>query len=160
MFSALRQNGTVYVLDKSNRPVLKIAKVVSVSSIQYKNNFSQTVDIVVNSDGETLNFNELPANLSIADFPKTNIVVSESKDSMISEIENMIDTSNHILDSVDYHKGVLESCNDMLVRLNPKFAKEKEQEDKISALEEKVSNIENGISDMKSMMSQLLDKNT
>ncbi len=157
MFSALRQNSLFYILDKNNKPTLKVAKVVSISSVQYKTGLTQTVDVVVNVDGETLNFNELPANLSIAD-SKTGVVVSESREQMMTEIENMMTTSQNILDNIGYHESVVDSCNEMLIKLNPKFAKEKEQEDKIKSLECKVNSIETGISDMKAMMSELLNK--
>lgn len=157
MFSALRQNSLFYILDKNNKPTLKVAKVVSISSVQYKTGLTQTIDVVVNADGETLNFNELPANLSIAD-SKTGVVVSESREQMMTEIENMMTTSQNILDNISYHESVVDSCNEMLIKLNPKFAKEKEQEDKIKSLECKVNSIETGISDMKAMMSELLNK--
>lgn len=158
MFSALRQNSPFYILDKSDTPVLKVGKVISVSSIQYKNNFTQTVDVAVKVGNETLNFNDLPASLSIVDFNNTNMIVSESKDAMTTEIENMISSSQNILNTIDYHKSIVDNGDKMLVQLNPHFAKEKEQEEKIKSLEAKVGNIETGISDMKSMMSELLNK--
>jgi hypothetical protein len=47
----------------------------------------------------------------------------------------------------------------MLRELNPQFAKEKEQEEKIGMLEEKMGNIEGTLNDMMGMLSKALGKN-
>ena len=78
---------------------------------------------------------------------------------MTKEYEMMVKTSQQIVDSVEYHQSIIDSKDEIMSALNPRFAKEKEQENKIIALENKVTNIEQGIFDMKSMMSQLLNKN-
>lgn len=156
MFNALRQNSLFYILDKNNTPTLKIAQVISVSSPQYYGNINPTVDVTVKYNGENLEFKQLPANMNIAN--SNNVVVSESKDAMCTEVESMIKTSQQIIDSIDYHKTVIEKGDEILAKLNPRFAKEKEQEIKIKDLESKVGNIEQGISDMKTMMSELLNK--
>lgn len=152
MFSALRQGSSFFILDKTNVPKLKIGSVVSVSQPmpKYNNtyvpghNYTETVvDVVVKVNEEELKFEKLPSNLSIANFGQSGIVVSESKEAMIGEVEGMLRNSKNILESISYHKEVLESCDEIMKELNPQLAKEKEQEEKITALEEKMVGVEN-----------------
>lgn len=170
MFSGLRQNSLFYILDKGEDLTLKIGNVVSVSNPQpkynsYPNNqpFAQpdtVVDVKVKVGEETLDFKQLPSNLSIANFGQNNVVVSESKEAMSAEVESMLRTSRGILDSIPYHEKVIQSCDIMMRELNPQFAKEKEQEEKIGALEIKMGNIEGTLNDMMGMLSKVLNKNS
>ena len=164
MFSGLRQNSLFYILEKGDTVSLKIGQVVSVSNPQPKYNQYQplqpyaqpetTVDIKVKIGDETLDFKQLPSNLSIANFGQNGMVVSESKEAMCAEVEAMLRNSNSILDSIPYHKKVITSCDEMLRQLNPQFAKEKEQEEKIGVLEQKMGGIENTLSQMMGMLSE------
>ena len=84
-------------------------------------------DVKVKVGDDTLDFQKLPANLSIADFSQVggNVVVSESKDAINAEIEAMKISSVRVVESVEYHQKVIKS----LTALNPAFA-EKAQQDK------------------------------
>lgn len=169
MFSGLRQNSLFYVLEKGEDLNLKIGQVVSVSNPQPKYNqyvstqpFNQpetVVDVKVNIGDETLDFKQLPSNLSIANFGQNGVVVSDSKEAMSAEVESMLRTSRGILESVPYHEKVIKMCDVMLRELNPQFAKEKEQEEKIGMLEEKMGSIEGTLNDMMGMLSKALGKN-
>ena len=164
MFSGLRQNSLFYILEKGEAVNLKIGQVVSVSNPQPKYNQYQplqpyaqpetTVDIKVKIGDETLDFKQLPSNLSIANFGQNGMVVSESKEAMCAEVEAMLRNSNSILDSIPYHKKVITSCDEMLRQLNPQFAKEKEQEEKIGVLEQKMGGIESTLNQMMGMLSE------
>lgn len=48
--------------------------------------------------------------------------------------------------------------DEILSILNPRFAKEKEQENKLNSLEGRVGNMEQGIDDIKTMLSKMLNK--
>ena len=152
MFSALRQGSSFFILDKTNVPKLKIGSVVSVSHPmpKYNNtyvpgqNYTETVvDVIVKVNEEELKFEKLPSNLSIANFGQSGIVVSESKEAMNGEVESMLRNSKNILESIPYHKEVLNACDEMMKELNPQLAKEKEQEEKIAMLETKMGGMEN-----------------
>lgn len=159
MFGNLGQNSIFYILDKNNKPILKIGKVTKATiTSQSYGLTNQSMDIKVDVNGNTYEFQKIPANLSIVS-PSTGIVISDNPEDMTKEYEMMVKTSQQIVDSVDYHKSIIDSKDEIISALNPRFAKEKEQENKIIALENKVTNIEQGIFDMKSMMSQLLTKN-
>lgn len=153
MFSTLRQNSNIYILDKNNTPTLKVGQVVNISTPQFYG-INQTVDITVNANGETIDFKKIPANLSVANI--NNVIISENQDSLVIEVESMIRNSKEIVDNIDYHKNIITIGEDILKQLNPKFAKEKEQEEKITKLESTVSGIQDNIQDIKSMLQSVL----
>lgn len=157
MFSALRQGSIVYVLDKGDPPKLKIGQVISVTS---PNNFNylvgNTVDISVRTEDQTVEYKQLPGQLSIANYNNGNTIVSESKDLMCQEVESMVRNSRNILDSVPYHEQVIVSCEEMLRELSPQYAKQKDQEEKISNLENKVGSMESKLDNIASMLTKAL----
>ena len=165
MFIALRQNSLFYILDKSDNPTLKVGNVVSVSNptpkfsssyIPAANQYDMVVDVLVKVGDEELKFEKLPSNLSIANFGTSGIVVSESKEAMNAEVEAMLRSSRQIVDSIPYHEKVISACDGMLRELNPQFAKEKEQEEKIGLLEQKMSGMEGTLSDIREMLNNAL----
>lgn len=168
MFQGLRQNSLFYVLEKNDDIKLKVGQVVSVSNPQPKyNQFQPTmpynqqqemvVDVKVKLGDETIEFKQLPATLSISD--NNSVVVSESKEAMSAEVEAMLRTSKNILDSVPYHEKTMAKCDIILRELNPQFAKEKEQEEKINALEGKMEGIEGTLNQMMSLLSEAVGTN-
>ena len=170
MFQGLRQSSLFYVLEKGEDLKLKVGQVESVSNPQPKYNqyitsqpFSQpetTVDVKVKIGDEVVDFKQLPSNLSIANFGQNGVVVSESKEAMSAEVESMLRTSRNIIESLPYHERVIQSCDAILRELNPQFAKEKAQEEKIGMLEERMGGIEGTLNDMMGMLSKALGKNT
>lgn len=166
MFQGLRTNSLFYVLDKGENPNLRIGQVVSVSNPQTKyptfnNGFTPqpmetVVDVKVKLGDEEVDFKQLPANGQIAN--DKNLVVSDNKDAMSTEVDAMLRQSKAILESVDYNKRVVESCEGMLQQLNPQIAKDKEQTEKINKLEGKVSGIEGKIDKMMGWLQQTMSK--
>ena len=162
MFSTLRQNSPIYVLDKKYSPVLKKGIIETVSPQRsrtgsfYGQPMDMIVDIRVNIDGTSQEFKNIPASLSIAN--DGNIVISETKEAMSTEVDSMLSISKQILESVDYHKDVIEKCEQILKDLNPQFAKDKLQEEKINSLESRIGGVENTLGDIKDMLSKVLDK--
>ena len=93
MFQSLRQSNLFYILQKGETPALKVGQVVSVSNPQPKygqyvpgqafgQNMETVVDVTVKVGEETMEFKQLPANLSIANFGQNGVVVSESREAM------------------------------------------------------------------------------
>lgn len=166
MFSGLRQGGLFYILEKGEEMSLKVGQVVSVSNPQPKYNQFGTptygvapemvVDVKVRVGEEVMEFKQLNSNINIAN--SGNLVVSDSKEAMSAEVEGLLRTSRQIIDSVPYHEKVLCSCDYMLRELNPQFAKEKEQEEKIGALEERMGNIDDKLSMMFDLLSDPLGR--
>lgn len=168
MFQGLRQGGLFYILEKGDDLNLKIGHVVSVSNPQpkynqfatpnYGNQPEMVVDVKVKIGEENIEFKQLNANMNIAN--SGNVVVSDSKEAMSAEVEGLLRSSKQIIESIPYHEKVVASCDVMLRELNPQFAKEKEQEEKIGMLEEKMVGIEGTLNNMMGMLSQALGRNT
>lgn len=163
MFSALRQGNLFYILEKGDSPRLRIGYVVSVSTPQPKYNanyqpfgMESTVDITVKVGDEQQEFKQVPSTLSIANFGTSNIVISETKEAMSQEVDSMLKASKQIIESIPYHENTIIACEEMLKELNPQFAKQKDQEEKISNLETKVGGIENKLDDICSMLTKAL----
>ena len=164
MFSGLRQAGMFYILEYVDEMNLKIGQVVSVSNPQPKYNQFGTpnygaqpemvVDVKVKVGEEVMEFKQLGANMNIAN--SGNVVVSDSKEAMSAEVEGMMRNSKQIIESIPYHEKVIISCDAMLRDLNPAFAKEKEQEEKMSMLEGEVTGIKETLGEMMNMLSSAL----
>lgn len=169
MFSGLRQNSIIYVLDKSEEPILKIGQVVSVSNPQPKFPTYQpqqfaappietTVDVKVKMQDGDSEFKQLPSGLDIAN--SGNVVVSDSREAMMSEVEALLRTSKDVVDSIDYHKKVVSGCEKIMCVLNPQIAKDKAQEAKITQLESKVTGMEGTLQNIETMLQKALNKKT
>ena len=167
MFSGLRQNSIIYVLEKKHgdgeRLSLRIGQVLSVSNPQpkYQPNYhlgaqgmETTVDITVKSQDEQMEFKQLPSTAQIANCG--DLVLSESHDAIDAEVQAMYRTSKEIVESESYHRQMMEDCIKIRSILNPQIAKEREQAEKITKLESKVSGMEDTLSDIKGMLSKAL----
>ena len=143
MFSALRQGSVVYILEKGENPVLKIGQVVSITQPNYSSNFlmnGSTIDINVKVNNQNMDFKNVPSSQSIANY--NNAVITETKELMSNEVDNMLQSSRSIVDSVAYHNNIITSCESILKELNPRFAKEKERDEDINNLKDKIGGIE------------------
>ena len=147
MFSTLRPDGIIYVLDKRNVPALMVGRVVSVSNPvpKYATTFNPasgmetTVDIVVNIDDKHSEFKKVPSNLSI--YGENGIVISESREAMMAEIDSIQNASRKAIESVPYHEKVIPACDEIKALLDPSIANDKAQEKKIAELEKQIANM-------------------
>jgi hypothetical protein len=73
---------------------------------------------------------------------------------MSNEVDNMLSNSKNIVDSISYHQKVIESCEEILKNLNPRFAKEKERDEDISNLKNKIGGLENKMDKLISILSK------
>lgn len=158
MFSALRQGSPLYILEKGETPNIKIGQVESVTSPrpEYGNinipygGVNTLVDITVKVGGEKKQYVGIPSNLSI--HGSGDIVISESRDAMISEVDGMLQSSKSIVESVDYHKKMITACEEMLKQLNPAYAKEQERDGAIDNLKSEVETLRQEISKMTALL--------
>lgn len=166
MFSNLRTNSQVYILHKDSTPYVEVGQVVSVSQPTPKfpvTNFMApqelVVDVVVKINDNNVTLQKLPANLDIADQGTSNgaIVITTSREAMNSEVDSLRQKSLSIINSVDYHKKVVQDCEVLLQRLNPEFAEQKQQKQEIDVLKSQVAEMMSG---MKELMAQLKKEDT
>lgn len=161
MFSNLRSGSQVYILHKDVTPYIEVGQVVSVSQPipRYQaNNFMApqelVVDVVVNVNGNNITLQKLPASLDVADQGTANgsLFISTSRESMNTEITSLRQKSQDIINSIDYHKKVVQDCEVLLQRLNPEFAEQKQQKQEIDNLKAQMSEMMSG---MKELMAQI-----
>ena len=153
MFSALRQGSVVYILEKGENPVLKVGQVVSITQPNYSSNFlmnGSTIDINVKVNNQNMDFKNVPSSQSIANY--NNAVITETKELMSNEVDNMLQSSRSIVDSVTYHNNIITSCENILKELNPRFAKEKERDEDINNLKNKMGGIESKMDKILSLL--------
>lgn len=155
MFSALRQGGILYILEKGKEPALKIGQVMSITQPNYNSNFlsgGSTIDINVKVGEQTMDFKNVPSSQSITTY--NNVVMTETKELMSNEVDNMLQSSKNIIDSVPYHNSVIKSCEEILKDLNPRFAKEKERDEDISNLKTRIGGIESKMDQVLTLLSK------
>ena len=153
MFSALRQGSVVYILEKGENPVLKVGQVVSITQPNYSSNFlinGSTIDINVKVNNQNMDFKNVPASQSVVNY--NNAVITETKELMSNEVDNMLQSSRSIVDSVTYHNNIITSCESILKELNPRFAKEKERDEDINNLKDKMGGIESKMDKILSLL--------
>lgn len=160
MFSALREASPFYILHRGTGevPALQVGQVQSVTQPKPKfggfpgqYGVETTVDVKVAVGNETLSFEQLPSQLSIANCG-TGVVVSEDRNAILTEVESIHRNSVDLLNSRDYHEKVVEACGNIELSLSPQLRKEREQEDKITSLEGKITGMESSIEEVKKML--------
>lgn len=161
MFSNLRPGSQLYILHKDSTPYIEVGQVVSVSQPLPRyttSNFMApqelVVDIVINVNGNNITLQKLPASLDVADQGTANgsLFISTSRESMNTEINSLRQKSQDIVNSIEYHKKVIQDCEILLQRLNPEFAEQKQQKQEIDTLKSQMSEMMN---DMKELMAQM-----
>lgn len=145
-FQNLRNSHQIYILHKNIPPKLDIGKVTNISAPvpKYSNNIGMyndlVIDIQVDVDGNTTNFQKLPANSEIADFGNS-VVVACNKNAMNSEILSTKQKSLDIINSIEDHKSIVEGCDKILQILNPEIAEKQKQELENKALREEIASL-------------------
>jgi chromosome condensin MukBEF ATPase and DNA-binding subunit MukB len=163
MFQSLRQNNQIFILHK-DKPLLEVGSVVSVSMPTPKYPvppvFGQpqemVVDIVVKINNQDVTYQKLPANLEIADFGTSGIVVSDNKLAMNSEIMSLKQKSIDAINNVNFHQQVVAACDKMLSDLNPEFAEKQQQQAEINELKSQVGDLTREISSLMQMNRDLI----
>jgi len=144
MFQSVRPNSPIYVFHKGDNVRLETGYVVNQPipkpKYQMPHNFGQTqemiVDLVVKLNDMTVNYNALPAQLDIADSYSNgeNIVISDSRDAINAEIISLKQKSIDIINSVDYHKSLINQYDKLLADFNPEMAEKQAQQQEIAQL--------------------------
>ena len=160
MFQNLRSGNQVFILHKDGHPSMEIGSIVSVSmpmpKYQVPPVFGQAqemvVDLVVKVNNVDTTYQKLPATADIADFGMSGVVISTSRDAMNAEVMSLKNKSIDAINSVDFHKGVIEGCDVILAGLNPEFAERQQQQAEINDLKAQMAEL---IKINKDLMSRL-----
>lgn len=169
MFQSLRANQQFYILTKGATPRLDVGIVTSVTAPQMKfqaipqglgSQPEYVVDVTVQVNGATQQYQRLPANKEIADFGDGygNIVVSMSRDAMNNEIATLRNRSEDHIKRVDEERQKIIAYESILQQLNPEYAEKQKQEAEIMNLKNQVAAIAQTNANLEHMMSQLLSE--
>ena len=145
MFSALSQGSPVYILDKTSSPDFKVGEIIGVSYPKmnpYNVGPQNTVDLKVKIDGETQEFNSIPSINSVVSYNSGKVIISETKQGIQNEVENILQNSKQILNNIEVYKKNVEDCENILKQLNPQFAIDKERDERLSNLESRFDGFE------------------
>ena len=165
MLSGLRTGTPVYILYK-NEPRFASGKVVSVSNQYPQFNLQQplmpsngpVVDMTIEVDGRTESYPRIPLNSAIAEFPDKGVVISETRDGIINEVNAIRGASESAINQVEAHKRVIEACDKLLLDLNPQLKREQEQANEIATLKQQLSGMSDQIAALTGMLSKSLGK--
>lgn len=158
MFQSVRPNSQIYILHKGEKPFMETGMVVNQPIIKPKYQVPTTfgkpqemvVDIVVKLNDGTVTYNGLPAQLDISDSYSNgeNLVVSDNREAMNSEILSLKQKSTDIINSREYHEKLISYYEQILIDLNPEFAEKKAQKEEIETLKEQMSNMSKNIEEL------------
>lgn len=116
------------------------------------------VDIVVKVNNQDITYQKIPANLDIADFNNSNIVLSDNREAMNSEISSLKQKSIAIINSIDFHKEMISNCDKILSELNPEFAEKQQQQLEINSLKTQMGEMAKSITELMSMNKKLISQ--
>lgn len=162
-FQEVQQGNIIYILQKGEKPILEEAVVVRHGDVKPQFNLSSnaamglnvnnTIEIVAKvGEGERI-LQNLPAGSNTFTYPNGTFV-SCDRLAMLAKVDEMLNQSKQVLDSIDYHKTVVEECDVMLRRLNPSYEKEKQRDERMDSFERGLQ----GLTAMMSQMQKSLDK--
>ena len=168
MFQSVRPNSQIFILHKGDTPSIEIGNVTNQPMPRPKYQLPATfgqpqelvVDLVVQIGDRTVNYNSLPAQLDIADSSSNgeSIVISDSRDAMNAEILNLKQKSTDIVNSVEFHKGLIDEYEKALAQLNPELAEKQEQKQELDTLRAQMAEMSRSISALMETNKQLIEK--
>lgn len=71
---------------------------------------------------ETMEFKQLPGALGVANYGNGTTVVTDSKDLMFQEVQNLISNSRQVIESVPYHETVVQEGEKILKDLSADYS--------------------------------------
>ena len=160
MFSTLRKGATIYILDRTSEPEVKIGYIDNVTlprpmyptfnpAVSLGTNMQRVVDITVRIGEEKKEFS-VPSDLSIHTYG--DYTISENKEAMISEVDSLLQNSKDVLESVDKHKAAIDAYENILKTLNPVYAKEQERDSTIDKLTQQVNGMQSTLNRLESLL--------
>ena len=141
MFSALSQGSPIYLLDRTSTLEYKIGEVVGVSQPKF-NSLGNTVDLKIKIDDSVQEFNGIPSINSYVSYNNGKVIISETKQSIQNEVEGILENRRNIVENIDNYKQEIAECEDILRKINPQFAKDKERDDRLLNLENRFDGVE------------------
>ena len=168
MFQSVRPNSQIYIFHKSEDPKLDIGYITNqpIAKPKYAipTTFGQpqemVVDLVVKVDDKIYNFNSISANSDIADSYSNgeNIIITDSRDAMNSEILSLKQKSTDIINSIPLNEKLIKVYDSILSDLNPEFAEKQAQRVELDGLKNQVSEMSKSISELMETNKALIER--
>lgn len=167
MFQGLRENGTIYILDKTNIiPKLSVGIIKKMSDVYSRYGtptmpmMSQPMDGVIDFTlrigNETAELKKIPVNQSVCSPEgQPNIVVSDNREAILAEVAIIRRQRQEVVDAYEPSVKALAACEEMELILNPQLAKEQQREEEINNLKEKIGGIESSLGNIEAMLRAL-----
>ena len=120
------------------------------------------VDLVVKTNDQTYNYNNLPAQLDVADSVSNgeSIIISDSKEGINAEIVNLKQKSLDIANSRDYHLALVDKYDKILIDNNPELAEKQEQKQELDTLKAQMSEMSKSIAALMESNKELIARLT
>ncbi len=139
------------MLDKSEQPKVVTGYVERVSpihpmyptynpNVSFGSNLQTAVDIVLKIGNDKKEFVGIPSNATIHSYG--DYVLSETRESMIQEVNAMLTNSKSIIANVEQHKSNIEACEKILKELDPVYSKQQERDEAIDSLTKQVNSMQ------------------
>ena len=155
MFQSVRPNSQIYIFHRGDSPRMEIGYVVNQPiprpKYQLPAAFGQpqetVVDLVVKTNDQTYNYNNLPAQQDVADSVSNgeSLIVSDSRDAISSEIINLKQKSLDIANSRDYHLAMVDKYDKVLLEIHPEMAEKQEQKQEMDTLKKQMDEMSRSI---------------
>lgn len=155
MFQSVRPNSQIFIFHRGDTPRIEIGYVVNQPiprpKYQLPAAFGQpqetVVDLVVKTNDQTYNYNNLPAQQDVADSVSNgeSLIVSDSRDAISSEIINLKQKSLDIANSKDYHLAMVDKYDKVLLEIHPEMAEKQEQKQEMDTLKKQMSEMSKSI---------------
>ena len=170
MFQSVRPNSQIYIFHRGDSPRMEIGYVVNQPiprpKYQLPAAFGQpqetVVDLVVKTNDQTYNYNNLPAQQDVADSVSNgeSLIVSDSRDAISSEIINLKQKSLDIANSRDYHLAMVDKYDKVLLEIHPEMAEKQEQKQEMDTLKKQMDEMSRSIAALMEANKDLIAKLT
>lgn len=146
MFSALNQGSLVYILDKTDGVKFKIGEIVGTTVPQFAVDGSGMVmKLSVKINGNVAEYNNVPSAATIVSYNNGKFIISETKQSIQSEVESTLHNANYIIEHIEDYKSQITQCENVLKELNPQYAKDKARDEEIAGIKSEVAGMKGDI---------------
>lgn len=135
LFKNLKQNNTVYILDKNDFSVkhgtVTVDPVTQVQTNKLTNKSEVMTDLTVTTDGKTVIYS-IPDNSTLT--TAGSLILATTEQELCSEVDRLLNASKQYFQDEPFHKRVLEKAPAAMLDLNPALREKMEQEQRMSEM--------------------------
>lgn len=143
LFKNLKQNNTVYILDKNDFSVkhgtVTVDPVTQVTTNKLTNKSEVMTDLTVTTDGKTVIYS-IPDNSTLT--TAGSLILATTEQELCSEVDRLLNASKQYFQDEPFHKRVLEKAPDAMLALNPALREKMEQEQRMSEMKQSYNDMQ------------------